>query len=221
MNDFTRPQGLYIPGAGNSQPQSRYVLPSFVERTNYGMKESNPYNKLFEERIIFLGAPIDDVVANDVMAQLIVLESTDPDRDIQIYINSPGGSFTALTAIYDTMQYIRPEVQTYCMGQAASAAAVLLAAGTKGKRYALPQSRILIHQPSGGTEGAMQISDLDIQAKEILRMRDLMEEILARHTGQDLATVRADVERDKIFTAEQAKAYGIVDDVISTRKVVA
>ncbi len=128
--------------------------------------------------------------------------------------------FNALTAIYDTMQYIRPEVQTYCMGQAASAAAVLLAAGTKGKRYALPQSRILIHQPSGGTEGAMQISDLDIQAKEILRMRDLMEEILARHTGQDLATVRADVERDKIFTAEQAKAYAIVDDVISTRKVV-
>nr|WP_096305078.1 ATP-dependent Clp protease proteolytic subunit [Jatrophihabitans sp. GAS493] len=198
---------------------SRYVLPSFVERTNYGVKESNPYNKLFEERIIFLGAPIDDVVANDVMAQLIVLESTDPDRDIQIYINSPGGSFTALTAIYDTMQYIRPEVQTYCMGQAASAAAVLLAAGTKGKRYALPQSRILIHQPSGGTEGAMQISDLDIQAKEILRMRDLMEEILARHTGQPIETVRADVERDKIFTAAQAKDYGIIDQVITTRKL--
>ncbi len=200
-------------------PQARYVLPSFVERTNYGMKESNPYNKLFEERIIFLGAPIDDVVANDVMAQLIVLESSDPDRDIQIYINSPGGSFTALTAIYDTMQYIRPEIQTYCMGQAASAAAVLLAAGTKGKRYALPQSRILIHQPSGGTEGPMQISDLDIQAKEILRVRELMEEILARHTGQPIEQVRADVERDKIFTAEQAKEYGSVDDVISTRKL--
>ena len=201
-------------------PSSRYVLPSFIERTNYGMKESNPYNKLFEERIIFLGAPIDDVVANDVMAQLIVLESTDPDRDIQIYINSPGGSFTALTAIYDTMQYIRPEIQTYCMGQAASAAAVLLAAGTKGKRYALPQSRILIHQPSGGTEGPMQISDLDIQAREIQRMRLLMEEILARHTGQPLEQIRQDVERDKIFTAEQAKEYGIVDDVISTRKLV-
>jgi ATP-dependent Clp protease protease subunit len=196
------------------------VLPSFVERTSYGVKESNPYNKLFEERIIFLGAPIDDVVANDVMAQLIVLESTDPDRDIQIYINSPGGSFTALTAIYDTMQYIRPEIQTYCMGQAASAAAVLLAAGTKGKRYALPQSRILIHQPSGGTEGPMQISDLDIQAREIQRMRLLMEEILARHTGQPLEQIRQDVERDKIFTAEQAKEYGIVDDVISTRKLV-
>jgi ATP-dependent Clp protease protease subunit len=214
MTDFHPPAGLHLPH------EARYVLPSFVERTNYGIKESNPYNKLFEERIIFLGAPIDDVVANDVMAQLIVLESTDPDRDIQIYINSPGGSFTALTAIYDTMQYIRPEIQTYCMGQAASAAAVLLAAGTKGKRYALPQSRILIHQPSGGTEGPMQISDLDIQAREILRMRLLMEEILARHTGQPIEQVRLDVERDKIFTAEQAKEYGIVDDVISTRKLV-
>jgi ATP-dependent Clp protease protease subunit len=214
MTDFHPPAGIHLPH------ESRYVLPSFVERTNYGIKESNPYNKLFEERIIFLGAPIDDVVANDVMAQLIVLESTDPDRDIQIYINSPGGSFTALTAIYDTMQYIRPEIQTYCMGQAASAAAVLLAAGTKGKRYALPQSRILIHQPSGGTEGPMQISDLDIQAREIQRMRLLMEEILARHTGQPLGQIRQDVERDKIFTAEQAKEYGIVDDVISTRKLV-
>ena len=214
MTDFHLPAGIHLPN------ESRYVLPSFVERTNYGMKESNPYNKLFEERIIFLGAPIDDVVANDVMAQLIVLESTDPDRDIQIYINSPGGSFTALTAIYDTMQYIRPEIQTYCMGQAASAAAVLLCAGTKGKRYALPQSRILIHQPSGGTEGPMQISDLDIQAREIQRMRLLMEEILARHTGQAIEQIRQDVERDKIFTAEQAKEYGIVDDVISTRKLV-
>jgi ATP-dependent Clp protease protease subunit len=214
MTDFQPPAGIHLP------QESRYVLPSFVERTNYGIKESNPYNKLFEERIIFLGAPIDDVVANDVMAQLIVLESTDPDRDIQIYINSPGGSFTALTAIYDTMQYIRPEIQTYCMGQAASAAAVLLCAGTKGKRYALPQSRILIHQPSGGTEGPMQISDLDIQAREIQRMRLLMEEILSRHTGQPLEQIRQDVERDKIFTAEQAKEYGIVDDVISTRKLV-
>jgi ATP-dependent Clp protease, protease subunit len=201
-------------------PQSRYVLPSFVERTNYGMKESNPYNKLFEERIIFLGAPIDDVVANDVMAQLIVLESTDPDRDIQIYINSPGGSFTSLTAIYDTMVYVRPEIQTICMGQAASAAAVLLAAGTKGKRFALTNARILIHQPSGGTEGAMQISDLEIQANEILRMRLLEEEILARHTGQPIEKVRADIERDTILTAEQAKQYGIVDEVITSRKLV-
>src|SRR3954454_17344381 len=203
-----------------SAPQSRYVLPSFVERTNYGIKESNPYNKLFDERIIVLGAPIDDVVANDVIAQLIVLESNDPDRDILIYINSPGGSFTSLTAIYDTLMFVRPEIQTYCMGQAASAAAVLLAAGTKGKRYALHNSRILIHQPSGGTEGAMQISDLDIQAREIQRMRDLEEQILARHTGQDIETVRADIERDKIFTAQQAKDYGMIDEVITTRKVV-
>jgi ATP-dependent Clp protease, protease subunit len=206
--------------SSQSSPQSRYVLPSFVERTNYGIKESNPYNKLFEERIIFLGAPIDDVVANDVIAQLIVLESNDPDRDILIYINSPGGSFTSLTAIYDTLMFVRPEIQTYCMGQAASAAAVLLAAGTKGKRFALNNSRILIHQPSGGTEGAMQISDLDIQAREIQRMRDLEEQILARHTGQDIETVRADIERDKIFTAAQAKEYGIVDEVITTRKQV-
>jgi ATP-dependent Clp protease protease subunit len=216
MTHLHTPSGLHLP----HQPSARYVLPSFVERTNYGIKESNPYNKLFEERIIFLGAPIDDVVANDVMAQLIVLESTDPDRDIQIYINSPGGSFTALTAIYDTMVYVRPEIQTICMGQAASAAAVLLAAGTKGKRFALTNARILIHQPSGGTEGAMQISDLEIQANEIQRMRLLEEEILARHTGQPIEKVRADIERDTILTAEQAKEYGIVDEVITSRKLV-
>jgi ATP-dependent Clp protease protease subunit len=220
---------LYTPGStgwtspagrrtGSGQlPSSRYVLPSFVERTNYGMKESNPYNKLFEERIIFLGAPIDDVVANDVIAQLICLESTDPDRDILIYINSPGGSFTALTAIYDTMSYVRPEIQTYCMGQAASAAAVLLAAGTKGKRFALEHSRVLIHQPSG--EGQGQVTDLEIQANEILRMRGLLEEILANHTGQTLEQVKLDIERDRILTAPQAKDYGIVDAVITTRKL--
>jgi len=203
-------------GYGRS-PSSRYVLPSFVERTNYGMKESNPYNKLFEERIIFLGAPIDDVVANDVIAQLICLESTDPDRDILIYINSPGGSFTALTAIYDTMSYVRPEIQTYCMGQAASAAAVLLAAGTKGKRFALEHSRVLIHQPSG--EGQGQVTDLEIQANEIMRMRGLLEEILANHTGQTVEQVKLDIERDRILTAPQAKDYGIVDAVITTRKL--
>jgi ATP-dependent Clp protease protease subunit len=213
---------LYTPGwtgpAGNGRsPSSRYVLPSFVERTNYGMKESNPYNKLFEERIIFLGAPIDDVVANDVIAQLICLESTDPDRDILIYINSPGGSFTALTAIYDTMSYVRPEIQTYCMGQAASAAAVLLAAGTKGKRFALEHSRVLIHQPSG--EGQGQVTDLEIQANEILRMRGLLEEILANHTGQTVEQIKLDIERDRILTAPQAKDYGIVDAVITTRKL--
>jgi ATP-dependent Clp protease protease subunit len=216
---------LYTPGSAGwnagpgsaRMPSSRYVLPSFVERTNYGMKESNPYNKLFEERIIFLGAPIDDVVANDVIAQLICLESTDPDRDILIYINSPGGSFTALTAIYDTMSYVRPEIQTYCMGQAASAAAVLLAAGTKGKRFALEHSRILIHQPSG--EGQGQVTDLEIQANEILRMRGLLEEILANHTGQTIEQVKLDIERDRILTAPQAKDYGIVDAVITTRKL--
>ena len=215
MSELYTPTGI---SAGGQLPSSRYILPSFVERTSYGMKESNPYNKLFEERIIFLAAPIDDVVANDVIAQLVVLESTDPDRDILIYINSPGGSFTALTAIYDTMQFVRPEIQTYCMGQAASAAAVLLAAGTKGKRFALQNSRVLIHQPSG--EGQGQVTDLEIQANEILRMRGLLEDILAHHTGQTVEKVRTDIERDRILTAVQAKEYGIVDDVIATRKLV-
>jgi ATP-dependent Clp protease, protease subunit len=198
-------------------PSARYVLPSFVERTNYGIKESNPYNKLFEERIIFLGVQIDDASANDVMAQLLCLESNDPDRDISIYINSPGGSFTALTAIYDTMQFVRPDIATYCMGQAASAAAVLLAAGTPGKRFALENSRILIHQPSG--EGHGQVTDLEIQANEIVRMRQLLESILARHTNQTVDKIKTDIERDTILTAAEAKDYGIVDEVITTRKL--
>jgi ATP-dependent Clp protease protease subunit len=199
-------------------PQSRYVLPSFVERTSYGVKESNPYNKLFEERIIFVGVQIDDASANDVMAQLLYLESVDPDRDIIMYINSPGGSFTSLMAIYDTMQFARPDVQTYCLGQAASAAAVLLSAGTPGKRFALPNSRILIHQPS--MEGAYgQVSDLEIQANEIQRVRRLMETTLAKHTNKSPEEVRADIERDKILTADEAKAYGIVDEVLSYRKL--
>ena len=199
-------------------PQSRYILPSFVERTSYGVKESNPYNKLFEERIIFLGVQIDDASANDVMAQLLTLESTDPDREITMYINSPGGSFTSMTAIYDTMQFVRPHVRTVCLGQAASAAAVLLAAGSPGKRMALPNSRILIHQPA--TEGVYgQVSDLEIQAKEIQRVRDEVDHILAEHTGQDLAVLRADTSRDRIFTAGQAVAYGLVDEVVSSRKV--
>ena len=225
MSDSMNIQGHSADGqsgrepGGLQLPSSRYVLPSFVERTSYGMKESNPYNKLFEERIIFLGVQIDDASANDVMAQLICLESTDPDRDIIMYINSPGGSFTALTAIYDTMMFVRPDISTVCMGQAASAAAVLLAAGTPGKRMALPNSRVLIHQPHGGTEGAMQISDLDIQAKEIQRMRELMEKMLAQHTGQTEDQVRLDIERDKIFTGEEAKAYGLVDNVIESRKL--
>jgi len=200
------------------QPQSRYVLPSFIERTSYGVKESNPYNKLFEERIIFLGVQIDDASANDVMAQLLVLESTDPDRDITIYINSPGGSFTSLMAIYDTMQYIRPDIQTVCLGQAASAAAVLLSAGTPGKRLAVTNARILIHQPAfEGVYG--QVSDLEIQAAEISRMRRLLESTLASHTGRDRDLIRADIERDKILTAEEAKEYGIVDEIIQSRKL--
>jgi len=199
-------------------PQSRYVLPSFVERTSYGVKESNPYNKLFEERIIFVGVQIDDASANDVMAQLLYLESVDPDRDITMYINSPGGSFTSLMAIYDTMQFARPDVQTFCLGQAASAAAVLLSAGTPGKRYALPNSRILIHQPS--MEGAYgQVSDLEIQANEIQRVRRLMEATLARHTSKAPEEIRADIERDKILTAQEAKEYGIVDEVLAYRKL--
>ncbi|MFI7702427.1 ATP-dependent Clp protease proteolytic subunit [Nonomuraea polychroma] len=196
--------------------ESRYVLPSFVERTSYGVKEMNPYNKLFEDRIIFLGVQIDDASANDVMAQLLTLESLDPDRDISIYINSPGGSFTAMTAIYDTMQFVRPEIQTVCLGQAASAAAVLLSGGTPGKRFALPNARVLIHQPS--TEGGGQGSDIEIQAREILRMRTLLEDIVARHTGKSSAEVRKDIERDKILNADEAKAYGLIDDIIPSRK---
>ncbi|MFZ0325301.1 MAG: ATP-dependent Clp protease proteolytic subunit [Actinomycetes bacterium] len=199
-----------------AQPQSRYILPSFVERTAQGFREFNPYNKLFEERIIFLGVQIDDASADDVMAQLLCLESMDPDRDISIYINSPGGSYTAMTAIYDTMQFVKPDIQTACLGQAASAAAVLLASGTPGKRFALPHSRILIHQPY--TEGGGQGSDIEIQANEILRMRTEMEGILSLHTGRSVEDIEKDIERDKILTAEQAREYGIVDSVLDTRK---
>ncbi len=204
--------------SSHHSPQSRYVLPSFVERTSYGVKESNPYNKLFEERIIFLGVQIDDASANDVMAQLLCLESADPDREISMYINSPGGSFTSLMAIYDTMQFIRPDIQTVCLGQAASAAAVLLAAGTPGRRLAVQNARVLIHQPA--TEGTYgQVSDLEIQAAEISRVRKLMEATLARHTGKSEEQVHLDVERDKILTAEEAREYGIVDEIIQSRKL--
>ena len=198
-------------------PHSRYVLPSFVERTSYGIKEMNPYSKLFEERIIFLGVQIDDASANDVMAQLLTLEAIDPDRDILIYINSPGGSMTSMMAIYDTMQFIQPEIQTFCIGQAASAAAVLLAAGTKGKRAALPNARIMLHQPAMES-GFGQSSDLEIQAREILRMRTSMENVIAKHTERDPDQVRRDIERDRFFTPEEAKEYGIVDDVLTTLK---
>ena len=198
------------------KPQSRYILPEFRERTANGERVHNPYTKLFEERIIFLGVQIDDASADDVMAQLLVLESLDPDRDISMYINSPGGSYTAMTAIYDTMQFIKPQIQTICLGQAASAAAVVLAAGSPGKRFALPHARILIHQPY--TEGGGQGSDIEIQANEILRMRSEMEGILAKHTGKKLADVQKDIERDKILTAEDAQKYGIIDQVSASRK---
>ncbi len=199
-------------------PQSRYILPSFIEQGTYGMKESNPYNKLFEERIIFCGVQIDDASANDIMAQLLVLEAQDPDRDITMYINSPGGSFTSLMAIYDTMQYVRPDIQTACIGQAASAAAVMLAGGSAGKRAALPNARILIHQPS--MEGAYgQVSDLEIQAAEINRIRRQMEVMLARHTNRDADQIRKDIERDKILTAEEALEYGIIDEIMPYRKL--
>jgi ATP-dependent Clp protease protease subunit len=197
--------------------EARYVLPSFVERTSYGIKEMNPYNKLFEERIIFLGVQIDDASANDVIAQLIALESMDPDRDITMYINSPGGSVTSMMAIYDTMQFVQPEISTVVIGQAASAAAVLLAAGAKSKRMSLPNARILLHQPA--TEGGYgQSSDLEIQAREILRMRSAMERIIARHSGRDEEQVRLDIERDKFFSAEEAREYGLVDEVLTNLK---
>jgi ATP-dependent Clp protease protease subunit len=196
---------------------TNYTIPIVIEQTSRGERSFDIYSRLLKERIIFLGTPIDDGVANVVMAQLLHLESEDPDRDINMYINSPGGSFTALTAIYDTMQFVKPEIQTICMGQAASAAAVILAAGTKGKRLALEHARVLIHQPSGGGEG--QSSDIEIQAREILRMRDLLESMLARHTGKDEAEIRKDIERDKILTAREAMEYGIIDEVVASRKI--
>ena len=194
-----------------------YYIPQWEERTSYGFRRIDPYAKLFEERIIYLGTPISDDVANAVIAQLMCLETMNPDTDISIYINSPGGSFTALTAIYDTMKFIKPDVQTVCLGQAASAAAILLGAGAKGKRMALPNSRILIHQPY--TEGTFgQTSDIEIQANEILRMRELLERMIADSSGKDIDQVSRDIERDKILTAEQAVEYGLIDAVIESRK---
>jgi len=205
-------------GLAPASPSSRYVLPQFEERTAYGFKRQDPYTKLFEDRIIFLGVQVDDASADDVMAQLLVLESTDPDRDIVLYINSPGGSFTALTAIYDTMQYIKPHITTVCLGQAASAAAVLLAAGSPGKRLALPNARVLIHQPAMEGGGYAQASDIEIHANELIRMREWLELTIAHHTGRDIELVRKDIERDKILTAQQALEYGIVDQVLASRK---
>ena len=204
--------------AGVQSPSSRYILPTFEERTAYGYKRQDPYAKLFEDRIIFLGVQVDDASADDIMAQLLVLESMDPDRDIMMYINSPGGSFTAMTAIYDTLQYIRPQVMTVVLGQAASAAAVIAAAGTPGKRLALPNARILIHQPAVGEAGRGQASDIEIQAKEILRLRTWLEETMSRHSNKSQEEVHADIERDRILSADEALEYGLIDQVLTSRK---
>ncbi|MGO4957970.1 ATP-dependent Clp protease proteolytic subunit [Luteococcus sp. Sow4_B9] len=218
---MTMPMNMSMPampgGMAPAGPSMDYYIPQWEERTSYGMRRVDPYTKLFEERIIFLGTPISDEIANAVMAQLLCLQQMDSERPVTIYLNSPGGSFTALTAIYDTMRYIKPEVQTVCLGQAASAAAVLLAAGTKGRRLALPNSRILIHQPA--TEGGYgQSSDLEIQANEILRIRSLMETMLANDTGQSVEKISRDIERDKYLTAQEAVEYGIVDDILTSLK---
>ena len=200
-----------------ASPSMNYYIPQWEERTSYGFRRIDPYGKLFEERIIFLGTPISDDIANAVMAQLLCLQSMDPERDISIYINSPGGSFTAMTAIYDTMQFLKPDIQTVCLGQAASAAAVLLAAGTPGKRLALPNSRILIHQPY--TEGSYgQSSDIEIQANEILRMRELLEKLISDHTGKTPEEVNTDIERDKILTSQAAVEYGLIDGILESLK---
>jgi ATP-dependent Clp protease protease subunit len=191
------------------------LIPMVVEQTNRGERAYDIFSRLLKDNIIFIGTPVDDGLANLVVAQLLFLEAEDPEKEISIYINSPGGSVTAGLAIYDTLQFIRPDVTTYCLGQAASMAAVLLAAGSPGKRFALPNSRVIIHQPSGGVQG--QATDINIQAKEILRTRHRLNEIVAKHTGQDIAKIEQDVERDFIMTAELARDYGIIDQVIDRR----
>jgi len=197
-------------GVGNN------LVPIVIEQTSRGERSFDVYSRLLKDRIVFVGTPIDDIVANLVMAQLLHLESEDSEKDIHMYINSPGGAIEAGFAVYDTMQYIKPDVSTICMGQAASFAAFLLLAGARGKRYALPHARVLMHQPYGGVEG--QTSDLEIQAKEFLRYRKLLDELIAEHTGQLVERVHRDTDRDYIMTAEQAKDYGVIDDVISSRK---
>ncbi|HYG73200.1 MAG TPA: ATP-dependent Clp protease proteolytic subunit [Actinomycetota bacterium] len=194
-----------------------YLVPVVVEQTSRGERSFDIYSRLLKERIVFLGTPVDDNVGNLIMAQLLHLESEDPDKDINLYINSPGGDITALFAIYDTMQYVKPDVSTLVMGQAASAAAVLLLAGAKGKRFALPHSRVLLHQPHGGAQG--QSVDIEIQAREIVRYRQLLDQLISEHTGQPLERVTKDTDRDYILTAPEAVEYGVVDEVISTRKM--
>jgi ATP-dependent Clp protease, protease subunit len=198
------------------QPIRNYLVPTVIEQTNRGERGYDLYSKLLKENIIFVGTPIDDTIANLICAQMLHLESENPDKDINLYINSPGGDITALFAIYDTMQFVQPDIATTCLGQAASAAAVLLAAGTPGKRLALPHARILIHQPYAGAQG--QATDIELAAREILRMRTLLEEILATHTGQSIERVHHDTDRDFVMSAEEAKGYGIIDDVISFRQ---
>ncbi len=195
-----------------------YLVPTVVEQTNRGERAYDLYSRLLKENIIFIGTPIDDTIANLVCAQLLHLESENPDRDISLYINSPGGDINGLFAIYDTMQYIRPDITTICFGQAASAAAVLLAAGTPGKRLALPHARVLIHQPYAGAQG--QATDIELAAKEIQRLKEQLEEILARHTGQDIARIHQDTDRDFVLTAAEAKEFGIFDEVINERSIV-
>ena len=194
-----------------------YLVPTVVEQSPRGERAYDLFSRLLRERIIFIGTPIDDTIANLVCAQMLFLESEDPEKDINIYINSPGGDITALFAIYDTLKYVRPDKSTFCFGQAASAAAVLLAAGTKGKRFALPHARVLLHQPYGG--GGGQASDIELQAKEILRMRDLLNQMLANDTGQSAERLQKDTDRDFIMDAEEAKEYGIIDEVITSREV--
>ncbi|MDO4887989.1 MAG: ATP-dependent Clp protease proteolytic subunit [Actinomycetaceae bacterium] len=211
------PTASQFGGGAPAMPSARYILPNFEERTPYGYKRQDPYAKLFEDRIIFLGVQVDDASADDVMAQLLVLESQDPDSPITMYINSPGGSFTALTAIYDTMQYIKPQIQTVCLGQAASAAAVLLAAGAEGRRLALPNARVLIHEPAmEGMRG--QASDIAIVADELERMNNWLCDTLSFHTGKPADEIKSDIQRDKILTADAAKEYGLVDQVLTPRK---
>jgi ATP-dependent Clp protease protease subunit len=201
-----------------SEPVRSYLVPTVIEQTSRGERAFDIYSRLLKDRIVFLGTPIDDAVGNIIMAQLLHLESDDPDKDINLYINSPGGDVSALLAIYDTMQYIKPDVSTIVMGLAASAAAVLLLAGAKGKRFALPNARVLLHQPHGGAQG--QAVDIEIQAKEIVRLRQLLDSIIAKHTGQTLDKVAKDTDRDFILTAEEALAYGVVDEIIAGRGIV-
>jgi len=204
--------------ASDGYRASNYLVPTVVESSSRGERAYDLYSRLLRERIIFIGTPIDDTVANLVCAQMLFLESEDQEKDINIYINSPGGDITALFAIYDTMKYVKPDKSTFCFGQAASAAAVLLASGTKGKRFALPHARILMHQPYGGASG--QATDIELQAKEILRMRDMLNEMLAEDTGQLVEKIASDTDRDFILSADEARDYGVIDEVIKSRDVI-